>query len=74
MLMAVKLVDVIVTLPGSIDLRVGFPLKECRATVVNNVPDFRPICGHCDIFAAGRWLGATARPCRPSAACAVADI
>jgi hypothetical protein len=52
MWMAVKLVDVIVTIPGSIDLRVGFSLKECRATVVNKVPDFRPICGHCDIFAA----------------------
>jgi hypothetical protein len=52
MLMAVKLVDVIVTLPGSIDLSVGFPLKQCRATVVNKVPDFSPICGHCDIFAA----------------------
>jgi hypothetical protein len=52
MLMAVKLVDVIMTLPSSNDLRAGFPLKDCRATVVNKMPDFSPICGHCDIFAA----------------------
>ena len=72
MLTAVKLVDVIVALPSSIDLRVGFPLEECRATVVNKVPDFSPNCGHCDIFAA--WLSATDKPNRLSVVCAVADI
>jgi hypothetical protein len=37
---------------GSIDLRVGFPLKECPATVVSKMPLFSLICDHCDIFVA----------------------
>lgn len=37
---------------GSIDLREGFLLNECPATVVNKVPVFGQICGHCDNFAA----------------------
>jgi hypothetical protein len=53
-LIAVKLMDVMLCPLGSIDTRRGFLLKEGAATVVNKMPTFSPICGHCDIFAAPR--------------------
>jgi hypothetical protein len=46
--------DVMLCPLGSIDTRRGFLLKEGAATVVNKMPTFSPICGHCDIFAAPR--------------------
>ena len=53
LLIAVKLMDVIVT-PLAQCRDTAFPLEEGSATVVNKLPIFRLICDHCDIFTASR--------------------
>jgi len=52
LLMAVKLMDLIVTPLGSIAANTAILLKEGPATLVNKVPFFSLICDHCDIFTA----------------------
>ena len=54
LLMAVKLMDLIVTPLGSIAANTAILLKEGPATLVNKVPFFSLICDHCDIFTASR--------------------
>ena len=54
MLIAVKLMDVIVTPLAQWTRRHRISIKEGAATVVNKVPTSSPICDHCDIFAAPR--------------------
>ena len=52
LLMAVKLMDLIVTPLGSIAANTAILLKDGPATLVNKVPFFSLICDHCDIFTA----------------------
>ena len=51
-LTAMKLMDVIVIPLAQSTRDTGFLLEEGAATVLNKVPTSRPICDHCDIFAA----------------------
>src|SRR6516165_1729824 len=60
LLIAVKLMDVIVT-PLAQCRDTAFPLEEGSATVVNKLPIFRLICDHCDIFAASHNSGLRVR-------------
>ena len=60
LLIAVKLMDVIVT-PLAQCRDTAFPLEEGSATVVNKLPSFSLICDHCDIFATSHNSGLRAR-------------